>query len=83
MPPPPENTITVRRGHVSTSRVEFAHEIQYRKQSKSVWTSEGPFLNSCTYRLPCSHIAANYITIREKDRHGILYAVNIFFPATN
>jgi len=41
--PSAENTITIRRGHVSMSRAEFAHEIQFIKQSKSVWTSEGPF----------------------------------------
>jgi hypothetical protein len=45
LPPSAENKITVRRGHLSMSRVEFGHEIQFVKQSKSVWTSEGPFLN--------------------------------------
>ena len=35
--------ITVRRGHMFMSRVEFAHKIQFLKQSKAVWTSEGPF----------------------------------------
>ena len=30
------------------------------------------------YQLSCSHMSANYITIREKDRHGIIYVLSCY-----
>jgi hypothetical protein len=44
---------------------------------------KAPFSIHILYRLPCFHIYANYFSIREKGRHGMIYFVNIFFPDTN
>ena len=64
LPPSQKNTITIQRGFISMLRVEFAHEIQYMKQSKSECTSKCPFFKiHILYLLACSHISTNYIKI--------------------
>ena len=80
--PSPENTNTVRRGHVSMSRVEFAHEIQFIKQSKSVRTSEAPFLNLyllLQWRYSPGWALASF-TIRLQASRSLALSLHSFIP---